>query len=141
MKKLTGYVNIFGLVCILAVAGCGSSGGATAGAGDDPNVVKVDRDNTQLTLADYLRKVSGVNVYGSGNNVTVQIRGVNSFRGGATRPLFVIDGQRVGKSYQAVNGFVNINDVDRIEVLKGSDASIYGVEGGGGVIVIHTKSN
>lgn len=140
MKKLIGYLNIIGLACMMLVAGCASSGGGATGESQvNSNVIKVD--NSQMTLADYLRQVSGVAVIGSGNNVTVQIRGVNSFRSGATHPLFVVDGQRIGTSFQSVKNFVNVHDVDNIEVLKGSDAALYGVEGGGGVIVINTKNN
>lgn len=141
MKKTIGYLNIIGLVCMLVVIGCASSSSTQATEEDsyDSNVVKVD--NSQMELADYLRQVSGVLVSGSGNNVSVQIRGVNSFRSGATRPLFVVDGQRLGYSFQTVKSFVNVHDVDEIEVLKGADAAIYGVEGGGGVILIKTKSS
>lgn len=141
MNKKTGYFSILGLVCILIVSGCISSGGATAGNSSDPNVVNVNSKNSQLSLADYLAKVPGVNVYGSGSNVKVQIRGVNSFRDGATRPLFVVDGQRVGKSYQDVVSVVNVNEIDRVKVLKDSDAAIYGIQGGGGVIEIMTTGN
>lgn len=141
MNKKTGYFSILGLVCILIVSGCISSGGATAGNSSDPDEVNVNGDNSQLTLADYLARVPGVNVYGSGTNVKVQIRGVNSFREGATHPLFVVDGQRVGRSYQDVLGYVSVHNIDRVKVLKGSDAAIYGLEGGSGVIEIVTTGN
>ncbi len=141
MNKKTGYYSILGLACILIISGCISSGGATAGNSSDPNEVTVNSNNSQLTLADYLAKVPGVNVYGSGNNVKVQIRGVNSFREGATSPLFVVDGQRVGNSYQQAVSVINVNDINRVKVLKDGDAAIYGVEGAGGVIEISTKGS
>ncbi len=141
MNKKTSYFSILGLVCILIVSGCISSGGATAGNSSDPNQVNVNGNNSQLSLADYLAKVPGVNVYGSGSNVKIQIRGVNSFRDGATRPLFVVDGQRVGKSYQEVLGYVNVQNINSVKVLKGSDAALYGLEGGSGVIEIVTTGN
>jgi TonB-dependent SusC/RagA subfamily outer membrane receptor len=71
-------------------------------------------------------KVPGVQV--SGNKIT--IRGINSINMG-TDPLFVVDGV-------VVNSIDNISprQVKSISVLKGSDASIYGSRGAGGVILI-----
>lgn len=71
-------------------------------------------------------KVPGVQV--NGNKIT--IRGVNSINL-STDPLFVVDGV-------VVNSIDNISprQVKSISVLKGSDASIYGSRGAGGVILI-----
>lgn len=71
-------------------------------------------------------KVPGVQV--TGNKIT--IRGVNSINL-STDPLFVVDGV-------VVNSIDNISprQVKSISVLKGSDASIYGSRGAGGVILI-----
>lgn len=85
-------------------------------------------------LSDYLERIPGVNV--SGNSVT--IRGVNSFTSGI-EPLFVIDGQAVGQNYLQVKNMINVRDIDYVRALKGSDAAIYGVRGGNGVILIVTK--
>lgn len=96
-----------------------------------------DRDRYR-NLADYLYRVPGVNVRGSGNNAVVTIRGINSFQSGI-EPLFVIDGQVAGSSYSQVNSNINVRDIDYVRVLKGSDAAIYGVRGGNGVIEIVTR--
>ena len=71
-------------------------------------------------------KVPGVQV--AGNKIT--IRGINSINL-STDPLFVVDGI-------VVNSIDNISprQVKSISVLKGSDASIYGSRGAGGVILI-----
>lgn len=71
-------------------------------------------------------KVPGVQVSGS----KITIRGVNSINL-STDPLFVVDGI-------VVNSIDNISprQVKSISVLKGSDASIYGSRGAGGVILI-----
>ncbi len=71
-------------------------------------------------------KVAGVSV--NGNKIT--IRGINSIML-STDPLFVVDGV-------VVNSIDNISprQVKSISVLKGSDASIYGSRGAGGVILI-----
>lgn len=76
-------------------------------------------------------RIPGVQV----NGETVVIRGVNTILG-STDPLFLIDNIPVD-----IDAVRNLNpvDVERIEVLKGPSASIYGVRGANGVIAIFTK--
>ena len=71
----------------------------------------------------------------------VQINRLNRFdfqaviRGSGT-PLYLLDGMPVDASMlNAVSQF----DLDRIEVIKGPSAAIYGGRGGGGVIALFTK--
>ncbi len=97
-----------------------------------------DDRNYNQNLADFLRRVPGVNVTGSANNQMVTVRGISSINSGI-EPLFVIDGQAVGSDYNHVNNMLNVRDIDYVRVLKGSDAAIYGVRGGNGVIVIATR--
>ena len=100
--------------------------------------VKVDLTNSAgaMTILDVLQgRVAGVQVTGFGLNARVQIRGAANFRG-AVSPLFVLDGIPTDLS-----GIMNISvqDVDRIDVLKGADAAIYGSQAAGGVISVLTK--
>lgn len=97
-----------------------------------------DEEGTDLELSHYLQRLSGVTVMGSRSNVRVRVRGAASF-GGGDDPLYVVDGQTVGTDYNRVNGFLNVRDIEKIRVLKGSDASIYGVRGTNGVILIETR--
>lgn len=53
--------------------------------------------------------------------------------------LIVIDGLKQGSGTTFNN--VNPSDVETVEVLKGLNAGIYGVEGGNGVIIITTKQS
>lgn len=76
-------------------------------------------------------RVPGVNV--SGNNIS--IRGRNSFYG-SNEALYILDGIPVDQS-AALS--IPVSDIDRIEILKGPEAAIYGSRGGNGVIVIFTK--
>lgn len=88
-----------------------------------------------MDLTDYLKRIPGVQVSGSGSNASITVRGVSTFRGSSS-PLFVLNGVRLGRNYQTVYGQVNMHDVSNVEVLKGADASTYGVDGGAGVVVI-----
>ena len=59
------------------------------------------------------------------------IRGVTSF--GNTDPLYIIDGTQL--SFHDINA----NDIESVQVLKDASASIYGVRGSNGVVIITTK--
>ena len=75
-------------------------------------------------------EVSGVVVSGR----SVQIRQGHSFYGSST-PLFVVNGVIV----ESISN-VNPQDVKSINILKGSEAAIYGVRGSNGVINITLKN-
>jgi TonB-linked SusC/RagA family outer membrane protein len=60
------------------------------------------------------------------------VRGFNSFSGNS--PMIVVDGVPRPIDY------VNPNDIESISVLKDAAASIYGIQGANGVILITTKS-
>lgn len=102
---------------------------------------EVETDNTVLTLADYLRKVPGVSVMGSGDNIRVQVRGAHSVSG-TNEPLYIVDRVPVGHNYRQVANMVDVNDIKKVTVLKDSSAaSQYGARGTNGVIVITTRKN
>ncbi len=120
--------------------GCSSVSSTVAGDNNTRPEGSVYDDYDYFTsLADYLRKVPGVNISGSG---VVTIRGVNSFDAtySPITPLFVIDGQAVGYSYNEANRMLDPRYIDYVKVLKGPDATIYGSRGGNGVIEIFTKT-
>lgn len=100
--------------------------------------VKFDQTNTsgRMTILDVIQgRVAGVNVIGSGFNARVQIRGAANFNG-PVDPLFVLDGMPM--DLQAIMG-ISVQDVDRVDILKGASAAIYGSRASGGVISILTK--
>ena len=80
------------------------------------------------SIYEILRTIPGLTV--SGNSVTV--RGVSSI--GSSAPLFVVNGTTVS----SVNG-IDPAMVKSIEVLKGPSASVYGLQGANGVIIIKLK--
>ena len=99
-------------------------------------------------------QVAGVVVSESGEpggGIGISIRGTNSLLGG-TQPLYVVDGipidpisdaQGNNNAGQTQNsaGFLNPNDIQKIEILKDAAATaIYGARGANGVVVIATKT-
>ena len=93
-----------------------------------------------LSVADMLDgRVAGVEVLKRPNGtVSVRIRGQRSFLANE-EPLFVLDGVPLGSSLSLLRD-LNPRDVQRIEVLKGAAASVYGSRGANGVIMISLRS-
>ena len=83
-------------------------------------------------------RVAGVSVDaqgGPGSTSVVRIRGFGS--NGNNEVLYVIDGVQM----RGGSNLVNPNDIETITVLKDpSNTSLYGAQGGNGVIVITTKT-
>lgn len=86
----------------------------------------------QSNLLDALHsRVPGLNIVG--NDVT--IRGRNSILLDS-KPLLVIDG--VTTSFDVIRS-VSVEDVERVDILKGPKSAFYGARGANGVIAIYTK--
>ena len=65
----------------------------------------------------------------------INIRGISSINAGSS-PLVVVDGQPIPDGL----AFLNMADVESVEVLKdAASAAIYGSRGSGGVIIVTTK--
>lgn len=136
MKKIYFNISCLAVAFMMVVAGCATSGGASESNSEGTSETIVNDPSTPLSM--YLQKIPGVQVIGSGNNISIKIRGASSFMT-SSEPLYVIDGIPVGNSYLQADRMVNLHYVSSIRVLKGSDASIYGVRGGNGVIMIETR--
>jgi outer membrane cobalamin receptor len=103
------------------------------------NTVKVGERDASLDLTSYFRQVPGVMVRGSGPTAVIRIRGSISFQGDTT-PLFVVNGTILGNSFAQVYSTIDINEIDKVKVLRTvSETSEYGIRGGNGVIEIYLK--
>lgn len=102
----------------LLFAGCSSVSSTVANDDKRPEGSISDDKDYYTSLADYLYQVPGVNISGSG---VVTIRGINSFDSKYTpiTPLFVIDGNAVGYSYNEANSMLDPRYIDYVNVLKG----------------------
>ena len=80
--------------------------------------------------------VPGLNVSHNGTLVTVTLQGMD-----AKYVLFLIDGERIaGEVDGDINySMLNLENIDRIEIIKGASSSLYGSNAIGGVINIITK--
>lgn len=98
--------------------------------------------NPEMTLADLLNGVTGIEINGNYSN-----RGQNLgyyIRGGRNKQVAVlIDGMNVSDPSSVNNDFdlrlIDLNQVEKIEVLKGASSTLYGTGAATGVINIILK--
>lgn len=91
------------------------------------------------TVPELLQRLAGVGITrngGRGKSTSVSIRGTND-----KHVLVLIDGVRVGSatSGSAALQSVPVEQIERIEVVRGPRSSLYGSEAMGGVIQIFTR--
>lgn len=111
-------------------------------AGDKNTITREDADEQPgMTIEQLIQgRVAGVEVVElPGGGFSVRIRGKNSIMG-SSEPLYVVDGMQVMHSTRDGLSWLNIKDIQKIEVLKEVSAtSLYGVRGANGVVLITTK--
>ncbi|MDX4060167.1 TonB-dependent receptor [Aliarcobacter skirrowii] len=93
------------------------------------------------TVAEALQTIAGIQVSqsgGIGQQTSLFLRGMNS-----DKTLVLIDGIRYNDPSGNGANFEHlmINDIERIEVIKGAQSSIWGADASAGVINIITKSS
>ena len=137
-SQMKCIIILISLMVVIGMQGCATTEKASEGNISETDTDEIISYGNYRDLADYLRRIPGVQVTGAGENVNVQIRGTSSFTS-ETRPLYVVDGQMMGNSYFVVNRSIVMNEVANIRILKDSDAASYGARGANGVIIIDLK--
>ena len=92
------------------------------------------------TVGDLLSKVSGVSIPRSGSfgrNSTLFLRGANG-----NQTLVLIDGAKVNEPMNGAFDFSNLktDNIEKIEIIRGSQSTLYGSEAIGGIINIFSKN-
>lgn len=101
---------------------------------------RTDIDRLQPTsVTDLLSRVPGVQVAptgGRGSLPGIFIRGTK-----AAQSLVLVDGVRIANATSGDSGlqFLDVDQIERIEVLRGSRSAVYGSDAIGGVIQIFTR--
>jgi len=103
-------------------------------------ITRADIERLQArSVADVLRGLPGVSLVnngGAGKNTTLFLRGAES-----DQVLVLIDGVKAGDATSGLFKFQDfpIEQIERIEVVRGPRASLYGSEAIGGVVQIFTR--
>ena len=82
------------------------------------------------------------NVQEDGSNLFISlVRATSLVRRyqGDSNPLVIIDGIRYGTSPYGLRSIISVDQIDKIEVIRGPAAMTYGVDASHGVIIIDTK--
>ncbi|WP_242691591.1 TonB-dependent receptor plug domain-containing protein [Desertivirga arenae] len=105
------------------------------GAGNADAIIKADKLINCLNLAQCLQgMVAGIIVQ---NGIAYSTRSMYSSFSGLVPMQLIIDGMYVDPTYLSI---IAPQDVESIEVLKSAgNVAIYGIRGGGGVLIINTK--
>ena len=97
------------------------------------------RAQNHTRIEEVLRQVPGVEVRRSGTfgkETSISIRGV-----GRDRVQVLVDGMRVKQSTQGFADFsdLSLDSIERIEVIRGPQSTLYGADAIGGVVHVITK--
>jgi len=102
----------------------------------------VDKEEIQmrpsLSLPDILQNEPGISLIRDGIwGTEISIRGLSR-----ENIITLIDGNRISTSTDVAArlSMIDLNDIDRVEVIKGASSSIYGSGATGGIVNIITKS-
>ena len=98
------------------------------------------KQRSARTLADLIRSyVPGAQIVNTQDGFAVRLRGMTSIYG-SNDALIVVDGMPLSQgSAAATLAAIRPEEVAQIDVLKDGTASIYGVRGSNGVVVITTR--
>lgn len=98
----------------------------------------IEASNAQ-TLTDLLATQAGVQFSTSGGVAQVSNLYINGLD--SRQIVFLINGQRIGSATAGSTEFqlIPLEQIERVEIIKGSRASIYGADAQGGVINIITR--
>lgn len=132
---------IFLLLTICLFLGCNTSKPAGKKTSSSQKEALDDMQGSpEIRLVKILQRTAGVQITDRGGQYSVQIRGgFNSFDGNVP-PLFVVNGQPIGRDFNSAAQVIGSMEIKSVRVLKDSDASLYGVRGASGVIEIRTQT-
>jgi len=90
-----------------------------------------------ITLSDVLSREPGISLFRDGGwSTSINIRGL-----GENRMVSLVDGNRIETASDLVAGLsmFDVNEIERVEIIKGAASSIYGTGALGGVVNILTQ--
>ncbi len=120
----------------------------TAAATAPVGVTVIDRADIERSgaanLAELLASRAGIHVsdlYGDGTDATLDMRGFGQTAGSNT--LIMVDGRRLNNSSDVAPpslADIDLDDVERVEIVRGSSGVLYGNQAVGGLINVITRT-
>ncbi|SDH68534.1 TonB-dependent receptor domain-containing protein [Pseudomonas panipatensis] len=88
------------------------------------------------SVPELLQRVPGVQVSTAGGVPSYSLRGTNT-----AQTLVLVDGQRIASASSGIAriDYLNIDNIERVEVTRGPRSALYGADAIGGVIQIFTR--
>ncbi len=127
MKFLDKSLKALFTVIIALLISCASSGNSMQNTGP-------------MTLRNYLEQAPGITITGKGASTSVSIRGMRDITGRIENsPLFVIDGNIIGRNFYRAAGMLTPNIIEDVRVLSPTESAHYGSRGMNGAVIITTK--
>lgn len=134
--KIRLFTLALGLLTTLYFTSCKST--EEASEKKKSSVVKSTREVPAENMVELIRRQSNVYVSGSGNNISIQIRGKRSIMSN-NEPLFIVEGQRMGHDFERIAN-IDPDDVAMVNVITDpATLASYGVGASNGVIEIRLK--
>jgi len=139
MNVMNGISTLFGILMI-GLLGCTNQAAPSAVTKQRHENIRRQQMENAGNLAEYLKTQPGVIVTGHFGNYAIRLQnGANTLESG-TEPLFILDGMPFNSSFNELVNFVNMRDVDRIQILRDATSmASYGSRGANGIIQINMK--
>lgn len=132
MKKIGLLLSVFVLLVLSSCSSTKSTNNSETNLAEELN----QKNSISMTLLQRMQQKPGILIR---NGVPVLQKALNSQSGfGNPEPLYILDGQTMGNSFNSINDLVDNAMVKKIEVLFGPSAAGYGAQAGKGVIKITT---
>jgi iron complex outermembrane receptor protein len=112
------------------------------------DVTVIDRNMIEQSgardLPELLRREAGIMVTNTTSGPTgydVEARGFANGSGGGSSMLVLVDGRRTNEPNTAITdwGLIDLDDIDRVEIVRGPTSALYGDNATGGTIQIFTR--
>ena len=99
-------------------------------------------NSEDLTLFQHLSRKGNLTMRKSGmETIFTHTTGGSTSMNSHGKPLYVVDGDRIGTSFERASELVPKGNIKSVRVLSPGESSFYGSQGGHGVILIETIGN